>query len=196
MGRYALALAALGAASLTAGPAVAGDRVLRTEVTLEAPVADVWSAWTTEEGLRTFFAPAAHVDLRVDGLYEIFFDPSGPPGQRGADGMRILVLEPQKRFAFTWNAPLDQPEARSQRTVVTLDFADTGPGRTRLRLTHWGWGEGPEWDRAYEHFDRAWSRMVLPSLKHRFEEGPIDWARRPELVPVAETLKIELQPKR
>jgi uncharacterized protein YndB with AHSA1/START domain len=192
--RRALALVVLGAVWVAAGPAAAGDRVLRGEVTLEASVQDVWDAWTTEEGLRTFFARDAQVDLRVDGLYEVFFDPSAPPGQRGADGMRILVLEPQRRFAFTWNAPLDQPEVRRQRTIVTLDFADAGGGRTKLRITHWGWGEGPEWDRAYEYFDRAWNHAVLPSLEHHFAEGPIDWSKRPELTPIAGTLKLDLQP--
>jgi hypothetical protein len=106
----------------------------------------------------------------------------------------LLVLEPQRRFAFTWNAPLDQPEARKQRTVVTLDFAAAGGGRTQLRITDWGWGEGPEWDRAYEYFDRAWNHVVLPSLEHRFDEGPIDWSKRPELAPIARTLKLDLQP--
>ncbi len=28
-----------------------------------------------------------------------------------------------------------------------------------------------------------------------FEEGPIDWSNRPELVPIVQTLKIDLQPK-
>jgi uncharacterized protein YndB with AHSA1/START domain len=191
----ALALVVLGAVSIAAAPVSAGDRILRGEVRLEAPVADVWTAWTTEEGLETFFAPGAHVDLRVDGLYEIFFNPSAPPGQRGGDGMRLLVVEPHKRLAFTWSAPPDQVYARGQRTVVTLDFAEAGEGRTRLRLTHWGWGEGPEWDRAYDYFDRAWRAFVLPHLKHRFEEGPIDWEKRPEVAPVAATLKVELQPK-
>jgi uncharacterized protein YndB with AHSA1/START domain len=195
MSRGAIALAVLGVASVVARPAAAGDRVLRGEVMLEAGVGDVWNAWTTEDGIRTFFAPDAHIDLRVDGAYEIFFNPSAPPGQRGADGARILVLEPRKRLAFTWNAPTDQPEVRKQRTVVTLEFSEAGEGRTRLRMTHWGWGEGPEWDRAYEYFDRAWSHSVLPRLKRRFEKGPIDLSERPELAAVAPTLKLDLEPR-
>jgi uncharacterized protein YndB with AHSA1/START domain len=46
----------------------AGDRILRAEMDIPAPVEQVWRAWTTEEGIRSFFAPAARVDLRVDGL--------------------------------------------------------------------------------------------------------------------------------
>jgi uncharacterized protein YndB with AHSA1/START domain len=186
------------AAAVSGGgrPAFAVDRVLRGAVTVAAPVEDVWDAWTTEDGVRSFFAPGAHVEPRVDGAYEIFFDPAAAPGERGADGMRILVFEPGRRLAFTWNAPTTQPVARAQRTVVTLDFADVGSGRTRLRLTHSGWGEGPDWDRAYEYFDHAWRGFVLPSLRRRFDEGPIDWTRPPDLVPVARTLKVDLRPAR
>jgi len=64
-----------------------------------------------------------------------------------------------------------------------------GEGRTRLRFTHLGWGEGPAWDEAFAYFDRAWGGFVLPSLVRRFEHGPIDWAARPKLEPLAGTMR-------
>jgi hypothetical protein len=45
---------------------------------------------------------------------------------------------------------------------------------TRVRLTHTGWGDGGEWDKAYAYFDRAWGN-VLANLQKRFADGPIDW---------------------
>src|SRR4029450_729411 len=84
--------------------APAGDRVLRAEMVIGAPVEDVWKAWASEEGVKTFFAPGAHIEPRVEGAYEIFFNPQGKPGQRGAEGMRVLAFEPPRRLAFTWNA--------------------------------------------------------------------------------------------
>ena len=66
---------------------------------------------------------------------------------------------------------------------------------TRLRLTHLGWGEGADWDAAYQYFDGAWRTVVLPRFKHRFEQGPIDWNARPELPPVAESISVELTAK-
>jgi uncharacterized protein YndB with AHSA1/START domain len=185
-------VAAVGLAALATGSAEARDRVLRAEMVLDAPVERVWRAWTTEDGIRSFFARGSRIDPRVDGAYEIFFDPSQPPGKRGADDMRILGLEPNRRLAFTWNAPPDQPFARAQRTVVTLDMEPAGEGRTRLRFTHAGWGEGPEWDKAFAYFDKAWSGFVLPNLRYSLVSGPVDWTRLPQLPPVAETLAVEL----
>jgi uncharacterized protein YndB with AHSA1/START domain len=169
-----------------------GDRILRAEVEVAASREEVWSAWTTEAGIRTFLARGAHIEPRVDGAYEIFFDPNAPAGQRGGDGLRILVYEPPRRLAFTWNAPPAQPVVRAQRTVVTLDLVEQGAGRTRLRLTHSGWGEGAEWDAAYAYFDKAWGGFVLPSLVQRFAHGPIDWEHPPALEPLAATLRQEL----
>jgi uncharacterized protein YndB with AHSA1/START domain len=168
------------------------DRLLRAELTLEAPVAEVWAAWTTGRGMEMFFAPEAHVDLRVDGTYDVWFFPQNPPGGRGAEGMRILCVEPHRRFAFTWDAPPSIPTIRAQRTMVVVDFDSTATDATRLRFTHLGWGEGPDWDQAYDYFDRAWRAIVLPRLVRRFAQGPIDWKAPPDLPPVAETLKRRL----
>jgi uncharacterized protein YndB with AHSA1/START domain len=189
-------VAAAGLWVLAAGAGEARDRILRAEMILDAPVERVWSAWTTEDGIRSFFARGSHIEPRVDGAYEIFFDPSEPPGKRGGDGMRVLGLEPPRRLVFTWNAPPDQPFARAQRTVVALDLEPAGEGRTRLRFSHSGWGEGPEWDKAFAYFDDAWGGFVLPNLRYSLAHGPIDWARRPQLPRVAETLAVELVERR
>jgi hypothetical protein len=61
-----------------------------------------------------------------------------------------------------------------------------------MRLTHGGWGAGAVWDEAYDYFDHAWGAVVLPRLVYRFAKGPVDWDDRPQLAPVAATLKREL----
>lgn len=157
--------------------AEASDRILRAELEVAAPVADVWKAWTTEEGVKSFFAPGAHIEPKVDGAYEIFFNPAGEPGMRGADGMRILAFEPERRLAFTWNAPPSIPTIRGQRTMVVVELRPAGEKKTFVRFTHLGWGDGEDWDKAYAYFDTAWRTFVLPNLKARFETGPIDWNR-------------------
>ena len=189
--RRAFVVAVL-AALVAAGRAGASDRILRAEITLAAPVDAVWAAWTTEEGIKTFFAPAAHIEPRVDGAYEIFFSPSAPAGQRGGEGLRILAFEPPRRLSFTWNAPPSQPYVRAQRTVVTIELTPIDAGHAKLRFTQAGWGEGPEWDAAYAYFDDAWGTFVLPMLVHRFASGPIDWKNPPHVPPVAPSLRAEL----
>lgn len=176
------------------GAARAGDRVLRGEIVVDAPLAAVWHAWTTTEGATTFFAPEARIEPRVDGAYELYFKPDAPAGLRGSEGMRILSFEPEKRLSYSWNAPPEIPEIRGQRTLVIVDLESVAPSRTRVRITHLGWGTGEAWDRAYAYFDRAWGKIVLPRLVARFASGPIDWSDPPGADASAPSLVLDLAP--
>lgn len=157
------------------------DRNINIETHIPAPVPKVWDVFTTKEGLESFFAPECYIDLRVDGLLNIFFSPAAPEGQRGADNMRILNVQKNKMLGFTWNNPPDMPEIRGQWTHVTLKFFPYGPknNHTRLVLIHDGWGDGEIWDQAYQYFIRAWRDVVLFRLNYRFDNGPIDWRNPP-----------------
>src|SRR5262245_42150001 len=156
------------------GSAGAAERTINKEVVVDATAEQVWQAWTTREGIVSFFAPDANVEARVGGPFQIYFDPQGSPGSKGADDMRFMALQPMRMLSFDWNAPPSLPEARKQRTFVLLRFEPVGEKQVRVTLTHIGWGDGGEWDKAYAYFDRAWGN-VFANLKKRFESGPIDW---------------------
>lgn len=157
------------------------DRAVTAQVEVPAPLADVWEAWTTEAGARTFFAPACRIDLRPGGAYEMLFNLDAEPGLQGGEGNRLLAIQPGKLLSFSWNAPPELPTVRDQRTHVTVRFAAVGLQITHVWLRHDGWGAGGEWDRALGYFERAWGQVVLPRLRYRFEHSPIDWDHRPEL---------------
>jgi uncharacterized protein YndB with AHSA1/START domain len=154
-------------------------RAIRGEVIVEAGLDEVWNAWTTPEGLKSFFAPDCKVELRVDGPFELFFDPKAEPGQRGGEGVRFLAIQPKRMLSFTWNAPPHLAEARKQWTHVVIRFFELKLERTKVTLVHDGWGAGDQWDRAFEYFQRAWIRVVLPRLQYRFSIGPVDWEHPP-----------------
>jgi hypothetical protein len=63
----------------------ASNRVLSAEFEVNAPIEKAWDAWTTPDGIKTFYAPDCKVDLRVDGAYEIYFLPDAKPGERGGE---------------------------------------------------------------------------------------------------------------
>lgn len=165
----------LAAIALLAAAGHAGaERAITLETTVNATAREVYRAWATRDGIKTFFAPDGIVDPRPNGLYEIHFDPSAPPGLRGAEDMRILALQEDRMISFTWNAPPAFPAARGQRTVVIVRLHPAAEGRTRVTLHQVGWGDGGDWDGAYAYFGKAWN-FVLGNLKKRFESGPIDW---------------------
>lgn len=153
------------------------ERAIQESITVKASVDEVWQAWTTREGIRSFFAPDAEIDARVGGSFQIHMDPGAPVGMKGADGMVFLALQPKKMISFTWNAPPSLPEARKQRTVVIVRMTAKGDALTEVSLHHTGWGEAApdnEWGKAYDYFAKVWPG-VLKNLKKRFDSGPVDW---------------------
>jgi uncharacterized protein YndB with AHSA1/START domain len=168
--KTAIALAAL----CTVLTAAASERAIEREVVINATLDQAWQAWTTRDGIVSFFAPDATIDARVGGAFQIYIDPGAPAGSKGADDMRYLALQPQKMISFDWNAPPSLPQARAQRTFVVVRFMPVDDKTTRVTLHHTGWGDGGEWDKAYTYLDGAW-RGVLGNLKTRFEQGPKDW---------------------
>jgi uncharacterized protein YndB with AHSA1/START domain len=156
------------------------ERVIWADIVIEAKIDAVWEAWTTTEGVLSFFAPGCNIDLRIDGPYEMFFALEAEQGSRGGEGVKILAIQPQKMLSFTWNAPPNLSNVRQQRTHVIVRFAELTEGQTRVTLRHDGWGEGKEWGQAFAYFSRAWKDVVLPRLQYRFSVGPIDWDNPPE----------------
>ncbi|MBT9596728.1 MAG: SRPBCC domain-containing protein, partial [Vitreoscilla sp.] len=157
-----------------AWPAQAAERAIDKEIVVPATLDQAWAAWTTREGIVSFFAPDAEIDPRVDGAFHIHIDPTAPAGQKGADDMRFMALQPRQMLSFDWNAPPSLPEARAQRTFVIVRFEPVSANETRVTLHHVGWGQGGQWDATYAYFDKAWGN-VLGNLKTRFETGPKDW---------------------
>ena len=166
----------LWAMALWAAPpgASSAERALNKEVLVQATVDQGWDAWTTREGIVSFFAPDAVVDSRVGGAFHVHMDPGAAPGSKGADDMRFMALQPKKMISFDWNAPPHLPAARAQRTFVVVRIEPVDSQQTRVTLHHTGWGDGGEWDKTYAYFDQAWG-FVLGNLQKRFVSGPQDW---------------------
>ena len=154
----------------------AGERMIDKQAVVAAPIAEVWKAWTTREGVKSFFAPDANIEARSGGPFEIYMNPYAAPGMKGADDMRVLAVQEPTMLSFTWNAPPSQPEIRAQRTVVIVRLRAVDDKTTEVTIHHLGWGEGEKWDATYAYFDRAWA-AVLSNLQKRFTDGPIDFTK-------------------
>ena len=75
-----------------------GRPALRFERTYPHPPAAVWSAVTEPDELAHWFPATVDVDLRPGGAMRFVF----PEGEAPAGEGRVLELEPERRFAFTW----------------------------------------------------------------------------------------------
>lgn len=157
-------------APATTSKAAATERVLRKEVTVKASIDDVWHAWTTSDGIESFFAPKAIVELRVGGSYELHMKADAPQGKRGTEGCHVLSYLPKEMLSFEWNFPPTVPNLRDAgaHTHIVLMFDRLDNDQVRVRLAQLGWQEGEDWDKGYAYFDRAWTH-VMQVFKEHFE---------------------------
>ena len=166
----------------TAKPPSSKDtEIRRVDVGIEVPASlrEVWHAWTTNEGVQTFFARRTNVKLAVEGPFEMLFLEDAPTGQQGSEGCKFLSYLPYEMLSFTWNAPPQFKHARGRHTWVVVRFEELSPHRTKVKLTHLGWDERiaefpthrDEWVQVQDYFSEAWL-FVLDQLKKRFEDGP------------------------
>jgi uncharacterized protein YndB with AHSA1/START domain len=156
------------------------ERTVYAEIVIGKGIEAVWNAWTTEDGVRSFFAPDCQIESRAGGDYEIYFNPAGEKGKRGAEGTKILALQAPTMLSFTWNNPPHLPGIRWQYTAVVVRLERLSEDSTRVTLSQGGWGTGKEWDDAFKYFGNAWQKQVLPFLKHSLETGPVDWKNPPK----------------
>jgi uncharacterized protein YndB with AHSA1/START domain len=179
----ALLLATLIAAPANAAPRLhnlPGKHETARTVVLGADVACSpavsYAMWTTEAGVRRFFAPGAHVDDNVGGRYTIMFFPAEDPEGlvHGTAGAHLLAAEPGRFLAFEWvtfagdetkgeNAPPYAPPAMRLPdplpTWVEIALTPAGAG-THVEFRHYGFGDGPLWGRSHAWFVRAWAGVL------------------------------------
>jgi uncharacterized protein YndB with AHSA1/START domain len=161
------AVCALLVACSAAAQALAPDIVVVK--TINASVADVWKAWTTTDGIESFFAPkAAKVEPWPGGAFELWFGVELPEGSRGSENCKVHSVKPMEQLVFEWNAPPTIPTIRPLRTLVYLDFKPLPENRTELTLRNFGYGTGEEWDKAKAYFAKAWP-AVMANLEKRFQ---------------------------
>ncbi len=136
-------------------------RILHKEATVACPIEHVYRAWTTSEGMASWWAQNSWIDLRIGGPYELYFLLDQPRGWQGSEGCRVLSFRPPEMLSYSWNFPPEFPRIRFDYSCwVVIQFSSVGPSRTRVVVDHLGWREGPDWDAGWKDFDDPWGRVL------------------------------------
>jgi len=144
------------------------EKRLDFEVVVPASLPEVWSVFTTREGMESWIAPKARVRMELGGEWEVGFAGSAPGGGT------ILAWLPMEMITVHAMAPEWFPTVRRERTIAVFRFEPVGEKETRVRLAQFGWKEGAEWDKAFDYLAKG-NAQLLTTLRRRFTDGPIDW---------------------
>jgi uncharacterized protein YndB with AHSA1/START domain len=126
------------------------DRIERT-VRVAQPLAAVWTALTTAEGLGAWFGNEASIDLRPGGAAWMKWDHGFK-----AD-MRVERVEEPRVFGYTWHV-YGLPDDDPRRTYVEFTLEPDGTG-TRLTVTESGFSQLPEdaYRKAFDGNTQGWA---------------------------------------
>ena len=154
-------------------------RYIHKRIDIQASLADLWEAWTTVEGVNSFFGNDATIEMRIGGPYEICFVMEKPKGQRGTEGSKLLAFVPKRMIDFEWAIPRQFVEIRRQanklwnRTWVVVFFKALNEALTEIEVYHMGLGVDNKWNEVYNFFDRNWD-AILKRLNQSYSWKKVD----------------------
>ncbi len=154
-----------------------GERTLCHEAVIDAPAAEVWRLFATSEGLGSWLAPVAAIDLRPGGMWESSYDRGARLGDPGNIRNRVIALEPERMLAIqVAGAPPGFPHADLVGELATvIEFELVDANRTRVRVSMLGYRAGDGFDALYRHFEWG-NAYTLDALGARIANGPTDWS--------------------
>ena len=142
------------------------NQAVTAKVTVNAPINEVWQDWSSADGLESFFAPKAFVELKTYGRFDVWFVPDAEPGQKGAEDGKLLGYQPERMIAFTWAMPPYMQEIRPHYTFVQIWFDELSDNKTQVRLYHYGWGDSDAWTKGRDYFSATWPQVMQSYEKH------------------------------
>jgi len=153
-------------------------RVLQHSLVVPASIREIWDAFTTTEGIKTWAVPVASVDFRIGGIWESSYNRNGSIGAPGNIKNRYLSYLPMRMISFqAINAPptFQYPEVLSEIFSV-IELEELGARSVRVTASMVGFRNSEAHDAVYQFFDSG-NASTLRNLYQRFTNGPTDWNR-------------------
>ncbi len=144
---------------------------LKFQKTIQAPIKEVWHAWTDSETITKWFSPHANIEPNLGGAYELFFDPANYDHQC-TKGCKITRFDPYTHLSFSWRGPEELHHVMdpdNPQTHVHVSLQEKG-AETEVTLIHDGWGTGKDWKEAMGWHQGAWMQVVSSFEKYFSEE--------------------------
>ena len=145
------------------------DKRLIHEGIVNAPLDQVWAAFTTREGLESWMAAHAEIELKLGGTMKTQYDPKGTIDDAKAIENTILSYEPTRMLSFkVTKAPQGFPFPNGIRNMWTVVYFEVqGEKATRVRVVSMGFGNDDESKKMRQFFNRG-NAFTLQLLQKRF----------------------------
>jgi len=182
--------------SIAISSSVCAERTLVTELDIPAPVKEVWTAFTTAEGFKSWAVKQAEFDFRVGGEMRTSYNAESTLRDEHTIVNKVLAFEPERMLAIQ-NAQAPKGFANAhlfQQTWSVIYFEPVSQEVTHVRIVGMGYGEGADWDDIYSKFE-AGNAYTLELLRKKFagahseSGGAKADEERPETPPAIDILR-------
>ena len=146
------------------------QNIIQIVIALNCDVSEAFDFFTVNEKLESWLPEKAEVEPIVGGKYELFWDPQNRL-INSTIGCKITSIEKNKFLSFEWKGPEMFQSFMNfcdplTHVIVVFSPSSNDPQKTTLYFFHSGWRDDPEWQKAHNYFEKAWSG-ALTDLKEK-----------------------------
>ena len=146
-----------------------GEKVLRLEINLPVDVTTAWKLLTSDDKLKKWIAPLAHIELRSGGYIVTNYDSTKDLADSSSIKLPIttfidnelLVLKVILNDHFPTSV---RNEDKNLQEIIQFKKIDNN--HTKIISSMIGWGTGNDWDKAYNFFVKGNEWTYKELLKH------------------------------
>jgi len=133
----------------------AGEKVLRLEVILPVDKTVAWQYFTTDEKLKLWIAPLAHIELKTGGYIITNYDKNKTLDDKSS--IKLDIINYLQGEMLTLKVKLNdnfskKAQAEDQNLQEIIQLVEVDKTHTKIISSMIGWRQGPDWDKTYSFF--------------------------------------------
>jgi uncharacterized protein YndB with AHSA1/START domain len=145
------------------------ELVLIQEFTVDAPINQVWDAYTTKEGWENWSVPLAEVEFKIGGTIKTNYNPNGQIGDSTTIVTNIINYVPFQLLTLqaeiTDNFPeFMKKEAKNFYNVIYFDEVQTG--QTKVKSFGIGYRNTPKYMNLMNFFIPANEKTLMRLIEY------------------------------
>ena len=148
----------------------ASQEPIIAEAIINAPVAEVWKAFTTKEGMESWMVAKTDIDLRPGGLWRTSYSNDSNLNDDTAIHHTILAYDPGRMLASrTIKPPKNFPFPNAiLKTWTVVYFEPAGDSRTKVTAHMLCFGDDDESQKMRAFFETG-NKTTLDSLVRKYK---------------------------
>lgn len=146
-----------------------GEKVLRLEAVLPVDKATAWQYFTTDDKLKHWIAPLAHIELKTGGYIITNYDKNASLSDNSS--IRLGIINYLENEMLTLKVKLNnnfpqKAQSEDQNLQEIIQLTEIDKTHTKITSSMLGWGTGPDWDKTYSFFEKGntWTFMEILKL--------------------------------